>query len=180
MPSTAAAPLTWFKALLFGLLAWNTAAYSLTGTLSEALDSAAWFSLLVLFLLETSLGGRLPAWSAAAIRTVRIAAAIALVAATIGYLRDEEWLDAINSALWVAFVVVLEIQVRYPAAATRHRARFSAAVGLICAGLGALVLAWAWQGEWFDAYDALLWLVALAVVEMDVMSSLPRAAHPAR
>jgi hypothetical protein len=32
-------------------------------------------------------------------------------------------------------------------------------------------LLWAWRGEWFDAYDALLWLVAFAAIEMDVAAA---------
>jgi len=45
------------------------------------------------------------------------------------------------------------------------------------AGLGALVLVWAWRGEWFDAYDALLWLIAFVTIEIDVLQ-ISRAQHP--
>jgi hypothetical protein len=31
------------------------------------------------------------------------------------------------------------------------------------------VLAWLWQGDWFDAYDAALWLVAFAMIELNVL-----------
>jgi len=34
----------------------------------------------------------------------------------------------------------------------------------------ALVAAWLWRGDWFDAYDAALWLVAFATLEMDLLS----------
>ena len=176
VPSAAASPLHWLKAGLFGLLACNTAAYALTGTLSEALDSAAWFTLLLLFALETDFGERFRSAPArAAIRGTRLVAAAAVAAAIAGYVREQEWLDALNNALWVAMVAVLEVQLRYPGTAARQRARFSAASVLICGGLGALVLVWAWQREWFDAYDALLWLVAVAIVEMNVMQRLPGA-----
>ncbi len=37
--------------------------------------------------------------------------------------------------------------------------------------LAALVLVWAWRREWFDAYDAALWLAAFAMIEMDVLRS---------
>ena len=33
----------------------------------------------------------------------------------------------------------------------------------------ALVAAWLWRGEWFEAYDAALWLIAFATLEMDVL-----------
>jgi hypothetical protein len=28
---------------------------------------------------------------------------------------------------------------------------------------------WAGRGEWFDAYDAMLWLVAFATIEINVL-----------
>ena len=37
------------------------------------------------------------------------------------------------------------------------------------AGLLGLVLAWLLRGEWFDAYDAALWLAALATLEMGLL-----------
>ena len=46
----------------------------------------------------------------------------------------------------------------------------------IPASLLELVVVWAWRGEWFDAYDAMLWLGAFAMIEMDVLQSFrPRA-----
>ena len=166
---------SWFKAAIFALLACNAAIYMATGTLSEALDATAWFTLLVLFYIETEFGERLRESNTAAIvRGVRLVAATAVVAAAIGYVREKEWLDAINSGLWIAIVALLEIQVRYPRAAARHRTGFAAAAAIFYAGLGALVLAWMWQGEWFDAYDALLWLTALVIIEMNVLQNLRR------
>ena len=40
---------------------------------------------------------------------------------------------------------------------------------MLYAGLAALVPVWAWRGEWFDAYDATLWLVAFATIEINVL-----------
>jgi hypothetical protein len=105
----------------------------------------------------------------AAIRGLRLAAAAAVGAAAIGYAYQNEWLDAVNTALWIAVVVLLESEVRSPGAIARHRAWFTATAATLYAGLGALVLVWAWRGEWFDAYDAALWLAAFAMIEMDVL-----------
>ena len=52
----------------------------------------------------------------------------------------------------------------------RHRGRFIAATTVLYAGLLGLVLAWLLRGEWFAAYDAALWLVAFATLEMDLLS----------
>jgi hypothetical protein len=175
---SAGAPSYWcLKAAVFALLAGNAAIYLLSGTVSEALDATAWLALLVLFELETDFGERIgEGRGATAIRGVRLLAAAAVVAAAIGYVREREWLDAVNSGLWIAIVVLLEVQVRYPRAAALHRAGFAAAATIFYAGLGTLVFAWMWQGEWFDAYDALLWLTALVIIEMNILQNLRR--HP--
>jgi hypothetical protein len=178
--AAAAPPALWFKAALFAALAWNTAAYVHSGTPSEALDSAAWLALLVLFELETDFGNRFRGnATATAIRAARLAAAAAVCAAAAGYVLDEEWPDAVNTALWIGVVALLEIQVRARGAAVARRAWFAAATATLYAGLGALVMMWAWRGEWFDAYDALLWLVALVVIELNVLRGL-RPAHAVR
>ena len=166
----------WFKAVVFVLLAWNTAAYIHSGTLNEALDSIAWFTLLVLFELETDFGDRFRGErTALALRTARLAAAATLCAAAVGYVRERGWLDTINTGFWIGMVALLELQVRWPRVAAQHRAWFVAGVAALLAGLAMLVLAWAWRGEWFDTYDALLWLTALVIIEMNVLRGLRRA-----
>ena len=159
-----------FKAVVFALLACNTGYYLFGGAWTEALDALAWLTLLALFALETGFDGRFHTRSAVvAIRGLRLAAAAAVGAAAIGYAYQNEWLDAVNSALWIAVVVLLEFEVRNPGAVARRRAWFTATAATLYAGLGALVLAWAWRGVWFDAYDAALWLTAFAMIEMDVL-----------
>ena len=105
----------------------------------------------------------------AAIRGLRLAAAAAVGAAAIGYVYQGEWLDAVNTALWIAVVVLLETEVRNPGIVTRHRTWFTATAVTLYSGLGILVLAWAWRTQWLDAYDAALWLMAFAMIEMDVL-----------
>jgi hypothetical protein len=161
---------SWFKAAVFGLLAANTAAYVATGTASEALDSAAWLTLLLAFELETGLGGRFAQGRLAAVlHGVRLAAAAAIFVAGIGYVLNGEWLDAANVGLWIAVVAFLESEVRYPAFVAAQRTRFTAAAGTLYSGLAILVLVWLWQGDWFDAYDAALWLVAFVTIEINVL-----------
>ena len=172
---TPAAGYAWFKASLFALLGCNAAAYIYSGTLSEALDTAAWLVLLVLYELETDFGGRFrEGRTGAAVRGVRLLAAAAVCAAAIGYARNEEWLDAINSGLWIAVVILLEVEVRHPNAVATSRRQFVGAVAALYAGLGAMVLTWIWRGEWFEAYDALLWLAALVVIEMNILEGTLR------
>ena len=164
--------LPWYaglKAAVFVLLACNTAYYLFGSTWTQALDALAWLTLLALFALETGFEGRFRARAMAVIRGLRLAAAAAVGAAAIGYAVQNEWRDAVNTALWIAVVVLLEFEVRNPGAVARRRTWFTATAATLYAGLGALVPVWAWRGEWFDAYDALLWLTAFAIIEMDVL-----------
>jgi hypothetical protein len=156
------------KTALFALLACNTAYYVVSGTMSEALDAGAWLALLALFQLETGFGRRLGG-AATVIRIARLGAAVAVGAAAVGYVNQREWLDATNIALWIAVVVLLELELRRPAAVARRRAGFAATAAAVYGGLAVLVLIWAWRGEWFDAYDAMLWLAAFVMIEMDVL-----------
>jgi hypothetical protein len=159
---------------VFVLLAGNTAYYLVAGTASKGLDAAAWLVLLALFALETEYAThtRLPH---TAIRLVRLLAAAGVCIAGIGYLVERNGLDALNTGLWIAVVVLLELKVRRPRDVARLRPAFTAAAASLYAGLALLVLAWGWRGEWFDAYDALLWLVAFATIEMDVLTVSPAA-----
>ena len=173
MPATDRPAHIWLKAALFALLACNAVIYITQGTLSEAIDTGAWLVLLVLFELETDFGwGSRAGWTASTVRGTRLVAAAAVVAAAAGYVREEEWLDAVNAGIWIAMVIVLESQVRFPALAARQRPAYSLAAGALYAGLSAVAGAWLWQGEWFDAYDALLWLAALVVIEANILRRL--------
>ncbi|OGA44846.1 MAG: hypothetical protein A3G24_25035 [Betaproteobacteria bacterium RIFCSPLOWO2_12_FULL_62_13] len=165
---------SWFKIAVFALLACNASAFLLSGTPSEALDAAAWLTLLALFELETAHEDRLQGRHALAVtHASRVAAAAAVVIAAAGYVFEGEWLDAANSWLWIAVVVLLEFEVRYPGAVKRRRVSFAAVAATLYAGLAALVLAWAWRSEWFDAYDALLWLIAFVTIELNVLRLAP-------
>lgn len=166
----------WLKAVVFALLALDTGIFLRSGTLSEGLDSIAWLILLALFELETGFGRVLRARSViAAVHGIRFTALVAVGAAAAGFLYNKEWLDAANSGLWIAVVALLELEIRRPATVAVHRARFTAAAATLYSGLGVLVFVWVWRGEWFDAYDAALWLIAFATIEMKVLAAAQRA-----
>jgi len=107
-----------------------------------------------------------------ALRGARLLAAAALTAAALGYFLAREWLDAANIGLWVGVVSLLELEVRRPDAVMRHRGGFVAATTALYAGLVGLVMTWLLRGEWFDAYDAALWLVAFATLEMGLLGQI--------
>jgi hypothetical protein len=159
-----------FRATVFGLLAVNATYFLLARTGAEALDAVSWLTLLVLFELEArgpamSLGQR-TAWL---LQLIRLGAGIAIVFATVIYVYERQWADAINSALWIAVVVLLEAEVRWKDALVRYRTGFKAAAALLYCGLAVLAIVWLVREEWFDGYDAVLWLVAFATIENDVL-----------
>lgn len=168
---------SWFKAAIFALLVLNTGTYLASGSLSEGLDSIAWLTLLALFLLETGLGEALRAGPALiAVHAFRLIALAAVGAAAAGYFYEGEWLDAANAGLWIAVVVLLEFGVRRPDTVAAHRVHFTVAAAALYAGLIAIALVWLARGELFDAYDAALWLIAFAIIEMNVLEAARRAA----
>jgi len=157
------------RTLLFVLLAINAAAYAMTGRFSEGLDALAWYLLLALFELET----RRPQWSrqpraTAALGLLRLLAMAAVAVAAASYLGEGEWLDATNALLWIGVVAVMELEVRLPQDAVRWRPLVSASSLALYAALTAVALAWLLRGEWLDAYDALLWIAAFALIELDL------------
>ncbi len=157
------------KPAIFVLLAVNAAVYATAGRLSEGLDALAWYLLLVLFELET----RRLRWSrrphvAATLGLLRLLAAAAVAIAAAAYLGEAEWLDAANALLWIGVVIVLELEVRLPDAAARQRRLVAGASFVLYAALAAVALAWLFHGEWLDAWDALLWIAAFMLIELDL------------
>jgi hypothetical protein len=160
-----------FKAALFTLLTANTAWYAIGGSPSKAIDAVAWLVLLVLFEAENRFAPHLNTTRHRVIlRLLRLAAGLGVVAATIGYVFENDVLDAVNSAVWIGVVALLEIELRYKGHVQRARMTFAAVAAGLYGTLAVLVVIWAATHRWFDAYDALLWLVAFAAVELDVMS----------
>jgi hypothetical protein len=158
------------KPLLFALLGINAITYTVIGRSTEMLDAAAWFALLVLFELET----RWPDWTqrrhnAIVLQFLRIAAAVAIFWTAITFLHEREWLDAVNAWLWIGVVAVLELEVRAPVWVARHGKMTGRLSVALYSALALLAVAWFINGEWFDGYDAVLWISAFALLEMELL-----------
>src|SRR5205823_4656781 len=105
------------EAALVALLASNGLYFAFQGSASKVIDSAAWLVLLVLFLAETHFAKSLDMPRRRfAIRGARLIAAAGVIAAAIAYIVGGNRLDAINSAVWIAVVVLLEAELRWPSA----------------------------------------------------------------
>lgn len=170
---TAVAMPRWHRVLragVFALLCVNTLYYVAAASLSKGLDSAAWLVLLALYSIETHYSARVASRRAVSILSgIRLVAAIGVAVAGIAYIVERDVLDAINTGLWIGVVCLLEFEVRRPQAVVRSRTTFVAIASVIYGSLALLVFVWAWRREWLDAYDALLWLVAFAAIEMDML-----------
>lgn len=170
---------TW-KAIVFLLLAANALWFALGPSPSKALDACAWLALLALFVWEAEYGDHLSRRRGRVIlRAARLVAAIGVIAAMVGYVFEDNALDTVNSVVWIAIVIVLETQLRFPAFAARMRHVLSAAAVLLYGTLGVLVVLWAREGLWMDAYDAVLWLTAFATLELAMTRRSAAAAHGA-
>jgi hypothetical protein len=159
-----------FKYVLFGLLATNTVFYVIRGTQSQAVDAVAWLALLVLFEVETTQAIHWTSAVGAALRLIRVAAACLVLFAAAGHLASGSWLDAVNSALWIAVVLLLEAEVRYAGFAHGHRRFITVVAALLYSGLALMVLIWIWRADWMDAYDALLWLLGFVTIELNLLA----------
>lgn len=158
------------KPAIFALLAVNAGLYATAGRFSEGLDAIAWFALLVLFEIET----HRPRWTHIPRNTLipgllRMIAAAGVAVAACSFIREQEWLDALNAWLWIGVVVALELQVRAPLQVARHRSIFTATSLTLYGALAMVALVWLVRGEWLDGYDALLWIAAFALIEMDLL-----------
>jgi len=163
----------WYSVCKFGviiLLMANAIVFYVQGTASEALDSLAWLTLLALFELETRGGdGQATRGAVLTIHVVRLCAGVGVATAAAGYYVERAWLDAANASIWIAIVALLEFKVRFPRWFAKRSGSTGSVAALLYTSLAGLVVAWAWRSEWFDAYDATLWIVAFAAIEMNVL-----------
>jgi hypothetical protein len=158
--------------VIFGLLACSTVYYLVAGRFSEALESVAWYVLLILFWLATTNQRISQSASArAALRGLRLLATLAIAVSAALYVREKEWLDATNVLLWIAVVALLELEVWHPAAIATHRKVYTITAALLYAGLGVLVLVWLTRGKWMSAWDASLWLAAFSLLEINILKT---------
>ena len=160
-----------FKLAIVLLITLNAVIYAMVDTLISTVDTLAWLMLLGVYELEANGAAPMAENTLHGIRNVLIAV-IGLV--FISYVYNSEWLNVINSALWFALIALLELEVRWQDKVSKYRQSYWLATVAVFAGLIAMVIVWAWQSAWLDVYDAALWIVAFASIEVDIFQLLQR------
>lgn len=166
----------WFKWTVYSLIGINIVLFFIDGTVTESLDSLAWFSLLMLFEWETR-GADLPTGQRLLAHLGRGVASLLIVFSALSYssaayVAEYGRLDTWNSWTWIAIVLVLEVEVR-----SRHcysRLEWLARNSLKAVLYGALFVyaaLWGIAGSWLDFYDALLWILCFFAIEVNVAES---------
>lgn len=164
------------KLAILLLLTFNAGMYAVVDTPTTAADAGAWLMLLAMYELQTHSNG-FPV-SEAVLRTVR-SGLIGLIALVFfSYWHDSEWLDVANSLLWFGLIAIMELEVRRPAMIFKYANLFWLLTILIFSGLIVVAGLWLWQQAWLDAYDALLWIIAFCLIEVDILQFLQRKRPP--
>ena len=165
-----------FKSGVICLLAVNVILYAVFDDITSTLDAFVWLVLLVMFELET--GRKLLPISDTALHHVRNVLIGLIAVIFISYLEHQDWLDVINSLLWFALIALLELEIRYPTLILKYVYCYWVATLGLFAGLIMVVGAWVYTDAWLDAYDAGLWILAFALLEVDLLRFLrPKSQH---
>lgn len=90
------------------------------------------------------------------------------------YVHGHEWLEVINFLFWLALIALLELEVRLPDKVANYRLSYWWATVIVFIGLIGVVIAWAWQSAWLDVYDAIVWIIAFGLIEVDINRVLKR------
>ena len=153
---------------------------------AATIDTTAWVVLLLMFELETYVledehFTRPVTWSLHGLRAICYAF---IVYAFYGYVANLlaldgqkntitlAWLDVINAAVWLFVVIVLEIDVRLQEGNRYEGAALYASNAIKFVLYSVLLIAavyWGFNGDFVDFWDAFLWLVAFAFIELNVL-----------
>ncbi|MDD4914148.1 MAG: hypothetical protein PHW13_03805 [Methylococcales bacterium] len=166
---------SWFKLTVLALLSLNVLIYAISHNLLNAIDALCWVLLLIMFELEAF--SQTAPFSTATRCMMRNALILVVLAVFFIYIGSNEWLDVGNAVLWFMLIALLELEIRYPQTVLNHPQAYWLATLGVFIGLLAMVGIWLSRSAWLDAYDAVLWIVAFAVIDVDIFKFLQLKSH---
>ena len=162
-----------FKYTIYILLAINIYLFSINGTFTETIDTAAWVIILALFEWETislkeAYSGM---FEKVAITLLTLVGYGVIFFSAYSYYQESEWLDLANSITWILVILVLQYDVYFPGHYGHNEwtARNILKIALY-GSLFVFSIIWGVQGEALDFYDSFLWILSFFVIEMNVFN----------
>lgn len=162
-----------FKYMIYALLATNIYLFSVNGTFTETIDTAAWVVILALFEWETislkeEYSGIL---EKIFIAFLTLAGYSVILFSAYSYYLESEWLDLANSITWILVILVLQYDVHFPGHYGQSEWTKRNIIKLVLYGaLFCFAVMWGIQGEALDFYDSFLWILSFFVIEMNVFN----------
>ncbi len=153
------------KLAILILLAIDVVIYAFVGTLTRFLDALSWMLLLVIYEMESM---EVVLISQTVVSVVRNSLIAVIAWVLLRYFLDHQWLDVTNSAFWFVMIILFELKMRWPTIVQQYQSVYNVTNMAVLAGLGVVALLWLLDSAWLDAFDAALWLGALAVIDLDV------------
>ncbi len=160
-----------FKYTLYALLTFNIYLFLRHETLTEALDSLGWVILLAAFEYESSALHEeySSAWEKYGILGAQLIGYGIALHVTVDYALNGEWLDLANGVVWLLVCAAIAYDMYAPGeyGGWEWRVRNAIKIALYSA-LGLIAVWWGIQGAILDFYDAMLWILCFAVVELNI------------
>lgn len=159
-----------FKYTVYFLLTLNIYLFSVSGTLTETIDTAAWVVILALFEWETrTMGRERSSLEKALLWILGLGSYGVIVYACYSYMEQSMWLDFDNSLTWILVILGMEYEVWDSGPYSLDEWQIRNIVKFCLYGaLFVFAVLWGFEGEFLDFYDAVLWLLSFIVIELNI------------
>ncbi|MBD3843960.1 MAG: hypothetical protein IE909_19210 [Campylobacterales bacterium] len=167
----------YFKWSVYFLLFINMILFFKTQTITEGIESLAWLVLLMLFEWETTQLNK-PYISVHEKRLVFVLKMIAYIFVvysaydytTPEYIKENGKLDMYNTITWLLAVILIEYDVYFPGKYYRTEWIIRNILKVILYSILFIVAVLWWiDGEFFDFYDAFLWIICFFFIELNIL-----------
>lgn len=159
-----------FKYILLALLTINVFIYAFQEKLIITLNAFAWLLLLIMFELEVVKQQLNQKYLNLHLLRNILIGFIALL--FFAFIYDNDWLEVINSLLWFLLIALMELEIRWTNKVQPFKRGLWITTVFTFIALLIIVFIWISRSAWLDAYDALLWIISFAVLDVDILKFL--------